>query len=69
MKKNTSMQHKLTLFKTKIANLSDGEMNNVLGGVDTKPHKPTSTDFDFTCAWCTTTGTANNIDARGKEQA
>jgi hypothetical protein len=70
MKKNTNTQDKLTLFKKKIANLSDNEMNNVLGGVEalgTIGGETKSTVHQFTCTACTYT--SNQTDAGCKEQA
>jgi hypothetical protein len=65
MKKNTNTQDKLTLFKKKIANLSDSEMKHVMGGVQeafgTIGGETKSTVHEFTCTACT--HTSNQSDA------
>ncbi|WP_316839789.1 class I lanthipeptide [Pedobacter gandavensis] len=64
MKKDQNAQDKLTLFKKKIANLSDNEMNNVLGGnkaYGTIGGETKSTVHNFTCTACT--HTSNQSDA------
>jgi hypothetical protein len=70
MKKNTNTQDKLTLFKKKIASLSDAEMNHVHGGIQealgTVGGETKSTVHEFTCGWCT--HTSNQSDA-GKCEA
>ncbi len=62
MKKTT--QEKLMLFKKKIANLSEAEMNNVVGGLEqlgTTGGETKSTVHEITCTWCT--HTSNQSDA------
>jgi hypothetical protein len=63
MKKNT--QDKLTLFKKKIANLSDSELNHVHGGAQellgTIGGATKSTVHEITCTWCS--HTSNQSDA------
>ncbi|WP_316839791.1 class I lanthipeptide [Pedobacter gandavensis] len=64
MKKDLNAQDKLTLFKKKIANLSENEMNNVLGGnqaYGTIGGETKSTVHNFTCTACT--HTSNQSDA------
>lgn len=46
---------KLSITKEKVANLSDADMNLILGGDEAPGAGGGSTRHNFTCDWCTST--------------
>jgi len=54
MKKIKVDSSKLSLNKEKITVLSDVQINNIRGGKEEEAAPGRSTNWDFTCTWCTT---------------
>jgi|GEM_PF-2569939 len=51
MKNQISVNANLEIVKEKVANLSDADMNQMVGGSEAAA----STRTNFTCSWCTST--------------
>jgi len=51
MKNQISVNANLEIVKEKVANLSDADMNLIVGGDEAAA----STRTNFTCSWCTST--------------
>jgi len=52
MKNQISVNANLEIVKEKVANLSDADMNLMVGG---NSEAAASTRTNFTCSWCTST--------------
>lgn len=52
---NTPNNSKLDFSAEKVANLSENEMETLLGGKEKDADAGASTRTNFTCGWCTST--------------